>query len=102
MNRTIAYKTGCPNLGLALNATPGAQINKFKCYISTSKDKLFYFTFVNVTDNREFFKYLHENASLLQFNRIAKMVCNSTIKVLNSIQMVISVRLLTKAQECIF
>lgn len=101
MNQTIAYKTGCPNLGLALNVTPGAQINKFKCYISTSKDKLFYFTFVNVTDNREFFKYLHENASLLQFNRIAKMVCNSTIKVLNSIPMVISVRLLTKAQECI-
>jgi hypothetical protein len=101
MNRTIAQKIGCPNLGRALNATPGAQINKFKCYISTSNDKLFYYTFVNVTDNREFFKYLHENASLLEFNRIAKMVCNSTIKVLNSIQMLISVRLLTKAQECI-
>ena len=101
MNRTIAQKIGCPNLGLALNATPGVQINKFKCYISTSNDKLFYYTFVNVTDNHEFFKYLHENASLLEFNRIAKMVCGSTIKVLNDM-MVLSVRLLTKAQACIF
>ena len=101
MNQTIAQNLGCPNLGLALQSTPGALITKFKCYVSNINNKLFYFTFVSITNNHEFFKYLHENASLLQFNKIAKMVCGSTIKVLDNVGRTISVRLLTKIHECI-